>query len=137
MVAGLPNLFMINGPGSPSVKANMIVALEQHTDWLMALIERMRENGLDRIEATPQAQAAWVEHSREMAEATLYPRADSWYVGANIPGKKRIYMPYFGGFDRYCALCEEIAADGYRGFVLSREGSRRDAGATEETSSTR
>ena len=126
MVAGLPNLFMINGPGSPSVKANMIVALEQHTDWIMGLIDHLAATGLDRVEANADSQASWVEHSREVAEATLMPRADSWYVGANIPGKKRVYMPYYGGFDRYSELCEEIAADGYRGFTLSRH----DDGAT-------
>lgn len=118
MVAGLPNLFMINGPGSPSVKANMIVALEQHTDWLMGLLDHLRDTGLNRVEANEQAQRDWVEHAREVAEATLFPRADSWYVGANIPGKKRVYMPYFGGFNRYLALCEEIASDGYRGFNI-------------------
>lgn len=130
MVAGLPNLFMINGPGSPSVKANMIVALEQHTDWIMDLIDHLGTTGLDRVEASAEAQAEWVKHAREVAEATLMPRADSWYVGANIPGKKRVYMPYFGGFDRYSALCDEIAADGYRGFVLSRHGK---GGQTQET----
>ncbi|MEQ9638532.1 MAG: NAD(P)/FAD-dependent oxidoreductase [Alphaproteobacteria bacterium] len=128
-VAGLPNLFMINGPGSPSVKANMIVAIEQHTDWLMGLLDHLREAGLDRVEADPQAQEEWVDHTAEVAEATLMPRADSWYVGANIPGKKRVYMPYFGGFDRYSALCEQIAADGYRGFVLSAHETVREAEA--------
>ena len=132
MVAGLPNLFMINGPGSPSVKANMIVALEQHTDWIMGLIDHLRMTGLSRVEAGEQAQAAWVQHTREVAEATLMPRADSWYVGANIPGKERVYMPYFGGFDRYSALCEEIAADGYRGFELSHRGG---SGQTHELAS--
>ena len=126
MVVGLPNLFMINGPGSPSVKANMIVALEHHTDWIMGMIDHLAETGLSRVEADSEAQNAWVEHTREVAEATLMPRADSWYVGANIPGKKRVYMPYYGGFDRYSALCEEIAADGYRGF----EFSCHDHGAT-------
>ncbi len=122
MVAGLPNLFMINGPGSPSVKANMIVALEQHTDWVMGLIDYLAAQGLNRVEAKEQAQADWVEHAREVAEATLMPRANSWYVGANIPGKKRVYMPYYGGFDRYSSLCDEIAAEGYRGFNLSGVG---------------
>ncbi len=120
MVSGLPNLFMINGPGSPSVKANMIVALEQHTDWIMALLDHLAATGLDRVEADAQAQSEWVEHVRVVAEATLMPKADSWYVGANVPGKKRVYMPYFGGFDRYCDLCETVARDGYRGFTLSR-----------------
>ena len=120
MVAGLPNLFMINGPGSPSVKVSMIIAIEQHTDWIMDFLEHLESQGLDRIEANNQAQEDWVEHTREVAEASLMPKADSWYVGANIPGKKRVYMPYFGGFERYWKFCDEIAADGYRGFTLSR-----------------
>ncbi len=127
MVAGLPNLFMINGPGSPSVKMNMILAIEHHTDWIMSLIDHLAANGLNRIEATEQAQADWVEHARELAEATLMPVADSWYVGANVPGKKRVYMPYFGGFERYWKICDEIAADGYRGFKLSRSEGAGDA----------
>ena len=127
MVAGLPNLFMINGPGSPSVKANMIITIEHHTDWIMDLLDHLAANGLDRIEATEQAQSDWVEHAREVAEATLMPVADSWYVGANIPGKKRVYMPYFGGFERYWKFCEEVAADGYRGFTLSRSGNTETA----------
>ena len=127
MVSGMPNLFMINGPGSPSVKVNIIVALEQHTDWIMGLVDHLRSCGQDRVEATDSAQAAWVEHTREVAEATLFAAPDSWYVGANIPGKKRVFMPYLGGFEKYWKLCEEIAADGYRGFVLSRKAdARRD-----------
>ncbi len=120
MVAGLPNLFTINGPGSPSVKANMILTIEQHADWILDLIGHLGRTGLNRVEATERAQAEWVAHAREVAEATLMPVADSWYVGANVPGKKRVYMPYFGGFDRYRRLCDDIAADGYRGFALSR-----------------
>ena len=126
MVAGLPNLFLINGPGSPSVKANMVIAIEHHTDWIMEALDHLREHGLDRIEANEQAQSNWVEHAREVAEATLMPVADSWYVGANVPGKKRVYMPYFGGFARYLKTCEEIVADGYRGFQLSRTGENAD-----------
>ena len=119
MAAGLPNLFMITGPGSPSVKMNMILAIEQHTDWIIACIDHLRTNGLDRIEPEQQAQDDWVVHVRETAEATLMPEADSWYVGANIPGKPRVFMPYFGGFERYWQTCDEIVADGYRGFQLS------------------
>ena len=119
MVAGLPNLFMITGPGSPSVKMNMILAIEQHTDWIIACLDHLRADGLDRIEPTQQAQDDWVAHTRELAEATLMPEADSWYVGANIPGKPRVFMPYFGGFERYWKICDEIVADGYRGFQLS------------------
>ena len=129
MVAGLPNLFMINGPGSPSVKTNMILSIEQHVDWILDLIGHLAARGLDRVEAAEGAQTAWVAHSREVAEATLMPVADSWYVGANVPGKKRVYMPYFGGFGRYRGLCDEIAADGYRGFVLSRAGAAAGAAA--------
>ena len=129
MVAGLPNLFMINGPGSPSVKANMIMAIEHHTDWIMDLLDHLREHRFDRVEADKRAQTNWVEHAREVAEATLMPVADSWYVGANVPGKKRVYMSYFGGFDRYVEICEEVAADGYRGFHLSRAGGQADTSA--------
>ncbi|MFT5172942.1 MAG: cyclohexanone monooxygenase [Gammaproteobacteria bacterium] len=128
MVAGMPNLFMINGPGSPSVKVNMIIALEQHTDWIMALLDHLGSGAQDRVEATDEAQAAWVEHTREVAEATLFAAPDSWYVGANIPGKKRVFMPYLGGFEKYWKLCEEIAAEGYRGFVLSRNEHARRVG---------
>ncbi len=124
MVAGLPNLFTINGPGSPSVKANMIVMIEHHTDWIMDLIDYLAANDLNRVEADEDAQSNWVEHAREVAEATLMPVADSWYVGSNIPGKKRVYMPYFGGFEKYWKHCVEIAADGYRGFKLSRGGTK-------------
>ena len=127
MVAGIPNMFTITGPGSPSVKMNMIHAIEQHTDWIMACLDHLRESGLDRIEPTEPAQNDWVEHSREVAEATLMPEADSWYVGANIPGKPRVFMPYFGGFERYWQHCDEIVADGYRGFTLSRSDSAKKA----------
>jgi cyclohexanone monooxygenase len=127
MVAGLPNMFTITGPGSPSVKMNMIHAIEQHTDWIMTCIDDLRAKGVDRIEPTEKAQKDWVEHSREVAEATLMPEANSWYVGANIPGKPRVFMPYFGGFERYWKHCDEIVADGYRGFTLSPSDSAKKA----------
>ena len=120
MVSGLPNLFIINGPGSPSVKANMIITIEQHTNWIMNLIGYLTDNNLNRVEANEDAQSNWVEHARDIAEATLMPVADSWYVGSNIPGKKRVYMPYFGGFEKYWKICDEVAADSYRGLKLSR-----------------
>jgi cyclohexanone monooxygenase len=119
MVSGFPNMFTITGPGSPSVKMNMIYAIEQHVEWVVDCIDHLRSQDLDRIEPTKNAQEDWVEHTREVAEATLMPEANSWYVGANIPGKPRVFMPYFGGFERYWQLCEEIVADGYRGFDLS------------------
>lgn len=127
MVAGIPNLFMITGPGSPSVKMNMIHAIEQHVEWAMACLDHLRANDLDRIEPTREAQEEWVAHASEVAEATLMPKADSWYVGANIPGKPRVFMPYFGGFERYWLQCDEIVADDYRGFTLSRSESAEKA----------
>jgi cation diffusion facilitator CzcD-associated flavoprotein CzcO len=118
-VAGFPNLFMVTGPGSPSVLSNMAVSIEQHVDWITDCIEAMRERGVSRIEATEQAEEEWVRHVSALADATLYPVANSWYVGANIPGKPRVFMPYVGGCGPYRQECDEVAADGYRGFILS------------------
>jgi cation diffusion facilitator CzcD-associated flavoprotein CzcO len=118
-VAGFPNLFMITGPGSPSVLSNMIVSIEQHVDWITECLAHLRATSRRRIEATPEAQAAWVEHVNEVGHMTLYPRAKSWYMGANVPGKPRIFMPYIGGVGVYRQKCDEIAAAGYTGFTLS------------------
>ena len=118
--AGYPNMFTITGPGSPSVLTNMPVAIEQHTQWITACIRHMRDNGLTRIEATQAESDKWVAHVNDAANATLLPMANSsWYLGANVPGKPRVFMPYAGGMAYYAKLCEEIAADNYRGFVLS------------------
>jgi cation diffusion facilitator CzcD-associated flavoprotein CzcO len=118
-VAGFPNLFVITGPGSPSVLTNMPVSIEQHVEWIADCITYLAERGLTRIEATEKAEEDWVEHVRELAEGTLFHRANSWYLGANIPGKKRVFMPYVGGFAPYRQRCEEVAANGYEGFALS------------------
>jgi cyclohexanone monooxygenase len=118
-VAGFPNLFLVTGPGSPGVLSNMVVSIEQHVDWLADCIAHMRAGGLDAVEATPDAEEAWVAHVNDIAAATLYPQATSWYVGANVPGKPRVFMPYVGGCGRYRAECDEIAVDDYRGFRLS------------------
>jgi len=115
-VAGFPNLFTITGPGSPSVLVNVIIAVEQHSDWIMACIDHMRAKGLTTIEAETDAEDRWVDHVNEKADETLYPMANSWYVGANIPGKPRVFMPYVGGFTNYDRICKEVVADGYRGF---------------------
>ncbi|MBT5111303.1 MAG: NAD(P)/FAD-dependent oxidoreductase [Rhodospirillaceae bacterium] len=120
MVAGFPNMFVITGPGSPSVKANMVVAIEQHTDWIADCIQTARDRGLSRVDATVEAEDSWVEHVNEIADSTLYPRANSWYVGANIPGKPRVFMPYVGGFDRYKVKCDEVAANGYEGIEMTK-----------------
>jgi cyclohexanone monooxygenase len=117
-VAGFPNLFTITGPGSPSVLSNVIVSIEQHVDWIADCIAELRERGADRIEATEDAQEAWMEHVAEVAAFTLFPRAASWYVGANVPGKPRVFMPYVGGVGPYRERCAQIAAAGYEGFAL-------------------
>ncbi len=120
MVAGLPNMFMVTGPQSPGVKSQMILSIEMHVDWIAGCLEHMREKGLGRIEATEQAQEEWVTHTREVAEATLYPKANSWYMGANIPGKPRVFMPYVAGVHAYKAKCDAVVAGGYEGFVTAR-----------------
>jgi cyclohexanone monooxygenase len=116
-IVGFPNLFTVTGPGSPSVLANMVPAIEQHVNWIAACIEHMRGRGLARIEATPDAENAWVEHVNEVADETLFPQCNSWYLGANVPGKPRVFMPYIG-FPTYVAKCDEVAAKGYEGFAL-------------------
>jgi cyclohexanone monooxygenase len=119
MVAGFPNMFVITGPGSPGVKSQMILAIEQHTDWIVACLENLRAQGFARIEATEESETQWVEHVNEVADSTLYPLANSWYVGANIPGKPRVVMPYVGGVHTYTRKCSEVARKGYEGFALS------------------
>jgi cation diffusion facilitator CzcD-associated flavoprotein CzcO len=118
-VAGFPNMFVITGPGSPAVLANMPTAIEQHVDWIGDCISYMRARLLTRVEATEDAEQAWVEHVRQVAELTLFPQANSWYLGANIPGKKRVFMPYVGGFAPYRRRCDDVAARGYEGLALS------------------
>jgi len=117
-VAGFPNLFIVTGPGSPSVLSNMINSIEQHVEWITACIGHMREHGFTRIAADAETQEAWVAHVRAVADKTLFPRAASWYMGANIPGKPRVFMPYIGS--GYRRTCSEVAAEGYRGFALTK-----------------
>ena len=119
MMAGFPNLFTVTGPQSPGVKSQMILACEQHVDWIADCIAYLRKNGLHRIEAEQAAEDAWVEHNNEVADSTLYPLANSWYVGANIPGKPRVFMPYVGGVTAYKKKCDEVAVSGYEGFKLT------------------
>ena len=115
-IAGFPNLFMVTGPQSPGVKSQMILSCEQHVDWIANCLEHLRAEGLGVIEPEEAAEQAWVQHNNEVADSTLYPLANSWYVGANIPGKPRIFMPYVGGVDRYKQRCDAVAANGYEGF---------------------
>ncbi len=117
---GFPNLFTITGPGSPSVLTNMPVAVEQHAEWIADAIAHLRKTGSARMEPKPEAVEEWVQSVNEAAQATLLPHTPhSWYLGANIPGKPRMFMPYAGGMARYRKLCAEIAADSYRGFTLT------------------
>ncbi|MDO9248584.1 MAG: hypothetical protein Q7U11_19155, partial [Phenylobacterium sp.] len=117
-IAGFPNFFTITGPGSPSVLSNMISSCEQHVDWISDCLGWLQDNGVEVIEADPQAQEDWVEKVNEAADKTLFPRANSWYIGANIPGKPRVFMPYVGG--HYRSICNQVAAESYRGFRLSK-----------------
>ena len=126
MTAGLPNLFMITAPGSPSVLSNVVVSIEQHVDWITDCLTYLRDRGLSRIEADDAAQEAWVTHVNEVADRTLLPKGASWYVGANVPGKPRVFMPYVGGVGVYRKKCQEVAEQGYAGFRLSF-GSRNTA----------
>lgn len=120
-VAGFPNLFMMTGPGSPSVLTNMPVAIEQHVEWITDCIDHMRKTGIDRIETTPEAMERWVGEVNDTANATLLPTVPhSWYLGANVPGKPKFFMPYAGGLARYRSICDEVAAKGYDGFHFSR-----------------
>ncbi|HWO94620.1 MAG TPA: NAD(P)/FAD-dependent oxidoreductase [Dehalococcoidia bacterium] len=118
---GFPNMFTITGPQSPSVLTNMPVAIEQHVEWISDCIAYMREHGLSRIEAQREAEDGWVDHANQIANMTLLLQTDSWWVGANIPGKKRIAYPYVGGLGNYRKVCDDVAANGYKGFELSAE----------------
>jgi cyclohexanone monooxygenase len=119
MSAGFPNLFIITGPGSPSVLSNMIVSIEQHVDWIADCLSYMRAHGLDTMEAVKEAEDKWVAHVNDVAYTTLFPQANSWYMGANIPGKPRIFMPYIGGVGPYRQICNDVAAKGYEGFAMA------------------
>ena len=118
-VEGFPNLFTITGPSSPSVLTNMIPAIEQHVEWIADCIAHALARGRPRIEATRAAEDAWISHHDEVAAGTVFPGCNSWYVGANIPGKPRRVTPYTGGFPAYIEKCEEVAANGYEGFTLT------------------
>ncbi|HEX7036273.1 MAG TPA: NAD(P)/FAD-dependent oxidoreductase [Pseudomonadales bacterium] len=115
-LSGFPNLFTITGPGSPSVLSNMLISIEQHVDWITDCLRHMVDHGHRRVDVDPEAEAGWVEHVNEVANATLFPRAGSWYMGANVPGKPRVFMPYAAGVGPYREICDRVAAAGYEGF---------------------
>jgi len=105
----------MTGPGSPSVLSNMVPSIEQHASWIAACIAHLSARGTRRIEPTQQAEDAWVAHVNEVADTTLYPTCNSWYLGANIPGKPRVFMPYLG-FPAYVEKCDQVAKNDYEGF---------------------
>ncbi|HLH85135.1 MAG TPA: NAD(P)/FAD-dependent oxidoreductase [Trebonia sp.] len=117
-VAGFPNMFTVTGPGSPSVFSNMVLSIEQHVEWIRDCMVYLGSHGYSTAEAKPSAEDAWMAHVTDVAYSTLFPLADSWYVGANIPGKPRVFTPYLGGVGPYRARCDEVAATGYEGFAL-------------------
>jgi cyclohexanone monooxygenase len=116
--AGFPNMFMVSGPGSPSVLTNMIMSIEQHVEWIADCIAHMTHNNLSVIETTEQSQSGWVAFVNAVADMTLYPSCNSWYLGANVPGKPRVFMPLIG-FPTYVDKCNEVVRNGYEGFVLA------------------
>jgi cyclohexanone monooxygenase len=120
MTHGFPNLFMVTGPGSPSAIGNVVVSIEQHVDWIADCITYLRANKVSRMDANLQAENDWMEHVNATAAKTLFPTCEhSWYMGANIPGKPRVFMPYLGGIGTYRRECDEIAKAGYKGFELT------------------
>jgi cation diffusion facilitator CzcD-associated flavoprotein CzcO len=130
MVAGFPNLFMIHGPGSPGVLAQMITGGEWQVGWVADVIADLERGGYARIDTTAEAETGWAAEMEEMAAKTLYRYADSWYVGANIPGKPRNFMIYIGGFNQYTQRCTGQVGNGYEGFVLSRSEQESTVGMT-------
>jgi len=115
-VAGFPNLFTLTGPGSTMVLSNVMRAIEHHVEWVCELLVAARERGVTEVEALEPAQDEWVARVAELAGRTLYPRTDSYYVGANVEGKPRVFAPFAGGLDAYRRICDGVAAEGYRGF---------------------
>src|SRR3954465_3754667 len=117
--AGFPNFFAITGPGSPSVLSNMAVSIEQHVDWVADCLADLRARGYETIEPTQTAESGWVQHVNDCADITLYPTANSWYIGANVPGKPRVFLPSIGGVDGYRVVCDEVVEKDYFGFRLT------------------
>ena len=121
-VHGFPNMFVIVGPGSPSLLSNVLLSTEEQIDWLAALFEHCRANGVEAIEASAKAEEDWVAHVNERARETLYLKTPSYYLGAEMPGKPRVFMPYSGGVRGYRRILEKTAASGYLGFEFGPAG---------------
>jgi cyclohexanone monooxygenase len=123
MSAGFPNLFTVTGPGSPSVLSNMILSIEQHVEWIADLLGEMERRGAGTVEPLPESEAPWGAHVNALARTTIFMQANSWYLGANIPGKPRVFLPYIGGCSTYRTICDKVARDGYAGFAIDGQGS--------------
>ncbi|GMO13215.1 flavin-containing monooxygenase [Bradyrhizobium sp. TM233] len=121
-VEGFPNFFMITGPGSPSVLSNMAVSIEQHVDWVVDRLAALRDAGFTTIEPTETAQAGWGRHMADCSMVTLHRLANTWYTGANVPGKVQGLMPYTGGVGPYRSICDEVVSRGMLGFKLTGPG---------------
>lgn len=128
-VHGFPNLFVIAGPGSPSLLSNVLLSTEQHVDWIAELLAHLDAEGLDEVEATAEAEQAWVEHVNTRAQETLYPKATSYYMGDEVEGKPRVFMPFSGGVRGYRRILERVVAEGYSGFELRAHRVLEPAGA--------
>ncbi|MFG2525838.1 flavin-containing monooxygenase [Streptomyces sp. NPDC048527] len=124
-VAGFPNLFLMAGPGSPSVLSNLVASIEQHVEWIAECLDTLCRRGVTVIEATAEEEDDWVTHVNEVSSGTLFMRADSWYLGANVPGKPRVFMPYAGGVGAYRKTCDKVAANGYEGFAIAEPSPTR------------
>jgi cyclohexanone monooxygenase len=117
-VDGFPNLFLVSGPGAPAVLANMVLHAEAHVNWIADAIAHLDAHGHRAMEATVDAVDAWIAECNQRADATLFPKANSWYLGANVPGKPRVFMLFIGGFAVYLDICRDVADAGYKGFSL-------------------
>jgi cyclohexanone monooxygenase len=117
--SGFPNLFMLTGPGSPSVLGNVVVAIEQHVEWVTELLRYVERHGIEYVEARRDAEDRWVEHVNDVGSRSIISTGNSWYLGANIPGKPRVFLPYAGGYDKYRGICDALARNGYQGFELA------------------
>lgn len=118
-VAGFPNMFTVTGPGSPAVLSNVLRSIEHHVDWIAGCLVHLRDQPANRIEVEPEAQNRWVQHVNDVADQTLFTKTACWYMGADIPGKPRVFMPYAGGLPRYMETCEKVAQEGYAGFAIT------------------
>lgn len=116
---GFPNLYVVAGAGSPSVISNVLISIEQHVEWITDFIQYQFKNGLEVAEVEPDAQERWTQEVYDVAAPTLFMRGNSWYLGANVPGKPRVFALYLGGVGHYRDICDQVAADDYRGFALS------------------